>query len=261
MRLTVLTDLAGPVVTRQDLYNAWANASLPTLSESDLGDSFLAAKVGSDFSNVPGSPEPGQMFWHQHRKLAYVWTDVLDDTGVSLWLAFGPDRFECACLAAEPIPAGAVVEAWFDRWVKVANTESNPDGHASEPKYIGINQSGLPDPSEPWPGDTAASGTWISVGIDGLLTAWFPKEDTGVSEAHFGAMRSTSNFTNFHVGVLRPIPDRYRGGVGQRSGSALGSTNTIGFVYYPVTNPSGYSATYQLVHWGGGLVERTTGAF
>lgn len=258
MRLSVLTDLSGPTVTRQDLFNAWADCSIPTIQEADLGAAFLAAKVGSDFSNAPSGPTPGQMFWHQHRKLAYIWHDAIEGTGVSLWLAIGPDRFECACLAAEPIPAGAVVETWFDRWVKVANTESNPEGRASEPKYIGINQSGLPDPSEPWPGQTADSGTWISVGIDGILTAWFPKEDTGVSDGHFGAMY-TANFSGQHVGVLRPIPDRYRGGVGRRNATGkLGATNTIGFAFYPVTCYSGYSATYQMIKWAG-YIDRTTG--
>jgi hypothetical protein len=260
MRLTVLTDLSGPIVTRQDLFNAWANASLPTLQEADLGDTFLAAKVGSDFSNAPGSPTPGTMFWHQHRKLCYIWHDEIDNTGVSLWLCIGPDRFECACLAAEPIPAGAVVEAWFDRWVKVANPESNPDNQASLPKYMGVNQSGLPDPSEPWPGTTAESGTWVSVGIDGILTCFFPKEDTGVSDTHFGGMLGAS-YGKPHVGVLNGTQERYRGGLGKRHvtvGSGLGTTEGVGIVFYPVTCHSGMSFTYAEIKWAGRKVERST---
>jgi hypothetical protein len=242
-RLSVLTDLTG-TITRQTLANMWANAAFGGVGDDDFQRQGLSIQLATDIDNMPGDPTPGTMAYNQDEQLAYVYTDVLDDTSVSLWLAIGPDVFECACLAAEPIPAGAIVVPFMDRWVKVAR----PAAGTADFFPIGVNQSGVPPSTDIYTeGETQASGTWIRVAIDGLPRAWFPKEDAGVSEAQFGADRLLDG-TRF-VGALRG--DRFIGGVGQTSGGGTIVTDQIGQVYHPVTCHSGMSHTYARVKWSG----------
>jgi hypothetical protein len=252
-RLTVQTDLSG-TVTRQTLFDAWEDANITAITEEDFGDDALSIKIGSSFSDAPAAPIPGAGFWNQGQQLFFVYTDVLEDTAVSLWLAVGPDAFECACLAAEPIPAGAVVEPFYDRWVKVGAPSEPQNADIGRNAYMGINQSGIPEDSVYTEGDTAASGTWIRVGIDGFLKAWFPKEDTNVSDGEFGS-RITGQTTSWQ-GVLDG--GRFRGGLGQPNISDLICDNQVALSIWMATTPSGESLNYARVKWLGGLV-RTAG--
>ena len=87
----------------------------------------------------------------------------VDSTGVSLWLASGPDRFDVPCIAAEPIPAGAMLDLWYDKWVSLP-TEPHQ-------RPLGFNQSGIDNMEDMNDAtqDTAVSGSWIRVAVDGIV--------------------------------------------------------------------------------------------
>ena len=182
-------------ITRQDLFDMWDTASFSSVGVDDFADGFMPIIVASSFSSAPGVPQPGQLFWHLTEAVMYCYHDVINDTGVSLWLAIGPDKFETAALAAEPIACGAGVEACGpDRRVQVNRTAG--DANIGEvPTVCGFNQSGInappymepgttdidPDKSTFWNtsgddsgstyfmGETTPSGSWLRMGIDGIM--------------------------------------------------------------------------------------------
>lgn len=249
-RITVTTDVTG-TVTRQTLLDMWEQGSLGGFTNDDFdfnGDIDLGVALADNWASAPTGPRPGKLFYHQGEQLLYVWTDVLDGTGVSLWLAVGPDVFECACLTKEPVPAGAVVEPWMDRWVQLGAPANEAQQAAWYP--IGVNQSGLPEPDDFYSeGDTAASGTWIRVAIDGLPRAWFPKGDTGVSESRFGVPDHYDGA--FWVGVLKS-GDRFSGGLSSLgSGVAARISNQIGVALHSSSHFSGTHHMYLRVKWSG----------
>lgn len=176
VKLSVLEDLTVQPVTRQTLFDAWATATLQTVEESDLAPDLLPlVSQGSEPAGTPGK------IWHDTRDQLYkVYTDELDGTGVSLWLAFGPDRFETACLCAEPIAAAAVVAVTHDRYITPA---SNP-GDSGDVRVIGANQSGVFWPLNEGTSDTAASGTWVRVAIEGIMPV-FRTDGGGVSALYY----------------------------------------------------------------------------
>lgn len=246
-------------VTRQTLYNAWATATMGKVTETDLSPEIEDILMATNFSGVT-EPRPGRAFYHQADQILYIFHDAIDvmdsggSTGVSLWLAVGPDRFETACLAAEPIPAGAVVEPTLDRWCRVCRPEGyNPIGDTNTPIPIGINQSGLPDEG-PWvqgAGITTPSGSWFRCAIDGFMRAWFPSPSmqSGASETTFQVL--TTNQHNW-LGILPGTWDDVAGGVGGRSGDrTLAGAYTIGHALHHVTVASGYTAGYHLIRWTG----------
>lgn len=249
-RLSVTTDIT-TTVTRQTLQDIWTQATIGNFQDDDfdfIGDSSLGVAVASTWDSAPSGPQPGKLFYHQGEQLLYVWTDELDNTGVSLWLAIGPDVFESACLAKEPIPAGAVVEPWMDRWVKLGA----PSTEQAQTNWypIGVNQSGLPEPDDLYSeGVTSQSGAWIKVAIDGLPRAWFPKGDTGVSEANFGVPDHYNG--TFWVGVLKS-GSRFSGGL-----SALGNSvankigNQVGVSLHASSHYSGSHHMYLRIKWSG----------
>jgi hypothetical protein len=176
VKLSVLEDLTVQPITRQTLHDMWTTATLQTITEDDLAPELLPlVSQGSEPSVAPGK------IWHDPRDELYkVYTDVLDGTGVSLWLAFGPDRLETACLCAEPIAAGACVAVTYDRYVTPA---SNP-GDSGDVRFIGVNQSGVFWPLNEGTSDTAASGTWIRVGLEGIMPV-FRNDGGAVSSLYY----------------------------------------------------------------------------
>jgi hypothetical protein len=157
------TSLAFPL-TRQTLYNAFADAALGTVSTDDLVEGLLSADRVSSLTQASNNVPPGFHVFSQAEQIMYVWHDEIEDTGVSLFLAIGPDRFDTACIAAEPIPAGAPVEVVYDRWVRCATAASE----AAYVKAIGCNQAGV-DLTSSITQETTSSGAWFPVGIDGLM--------------------------------------------------------------------------------------------
>lgn len=163
-----LVDLSAEPITRQTLQSMW-DGSLSTIAQADLSDDFLITQSGTDFSDAPTSPVPGTLFFHKAENVMYCWHDEIDGTGVSLWLAIGPDKFETACLTNQPVEAAGPVDLVYDRVVAPATANLQ-----SPPWVLGFNQSGVHNPitindGPTYGGVTAASGTWIRVGVDGLV--------------------------------------------------------------------------------------------
>jgi hypothetical protein len=260
-RLTVVTDLTGNV-TRETMANIWEDSVFGTLQPSDFALDVFQHEAGDDFRNAPSgeSLTPGQFYMHNGDGLMYMFVDEIDSTGVSLWVALGPDRFDAIVCCAEPIPAGAVVEPIFDRWVRIFDPDRTHDTGVPVPP-IGIVQTGVPDAPEVKVGaiepTTHASGTWVAIALEGYCYAWFPSEDSGVSESHFGATptalsgRTWSNF----VGAL--TGGRFVGGLGQPQNTDAHCDNQVGCVFYTVTASSGVSNAFHRVRFDG-LTRRST---
>lgn len=166
--LTVVSDLTKTPLTRQDIFDAWTSAALGTISAGDLASDLLSVTVASSFSDVPSSPTPGALAWVADEQTMFCYHDEIDGTGVSLWLAVGPDVFETACLLHEPAFPGALVEPVLDRWVAPAGYTDSPLGDGVRGRSIGNVHSGVPYPLNSRSPDTLASGTWVRVGIDGF---------------------------------------------------------------------------------------------
>lgn len=178
----------GDVTTRQTLFDLVANATIGTVAESDLSAEYRSIQSQSD---AP-TPSPGLVWYDQTDKLMKVFTDEIDNTGCSCWLAFGPDRFDVAVYASEPIPFGAAVQLTGDgRGVKLPPSPTA----LGEMSYslarwevahvIGFNNNGNSVDAP-----TAASGTWFSCAIEGFVWAWHPvNKDTGGS----GWLSTTGN--------------------------------------------------------------------
>jgi hypothetical protein len=125
----------------------------------------------------------------------YCYHDEIDDTGVSLWLAIGPDKFETAMLLKGPAAVGTGVELTGPgRTCQIYDSSgTQTDKRHMVPVVVGFNQSHInsvidPGDDESVPGDwiyfntsgddsgatyfmgeTAQSGEWIRVAIDGLM--------------------------------------------------------------------------------------------
>ncbi len=169
VQLNPLVDFSTTPITRQTLFDAWSTATIGQLSEADLATDVKPIVAQAS----PPTEAPGRLWWNTREQLAFVYTDELDGTGVSLWLAWGPDRLDTACLAAEPIGAGAVVDAWYDRHVKVAQISEGSLGDA-KPRILGANQSGVHYPLNEGTSITTASGAWCAVAIEGLPYVFTP---------------------------------------------------------------------------------------
>ena len=157
-------------VDRQDLYNHWATAVLSSIERSELASGVFTLDIGTTLSDATSSPEPGHHFWSRLEGLMFVFHDEVDGTGVSLWLAIGPDRFDVAAILSEPTGGGAVVRPVYDRWVQIFSGSS---GAAWNTDPIGthagaISLSGFSGGSDTDAG-TAASGTWAPISIDGIV--------------------------------------------------------------------------------------------
>ena len=170
--LSLLADLSEFPIDRQDIFDAWTTADLEMLVEGDLGDGLVVVSTGTDFSDAPSSPMPGNLFYNVADNLLFCWFDEIDDTGVSLWLSIGPDRFDVPMIAAEPLPSGVPVEVVYDKWAGL------PTEATQMP--IGFNQSGIVnsitrnDPVDrggvtEFGGDTTASGAWFRCAIEGNI--------------------------------------------------------------------------------------------
>jgi hypothetical protein len=180
MQLTPgVTINSGDSVNRQTIYDLVANALGGEVSASDLGADVQPLTSQTD---VP-TPYPGKLWFDLVDQLLKVYVDELDGTGVSVWLAIGPDRFDTAVLATEPIPFGAAVQiaGTGGRRVKLPPSPTDLraipglDGVWEDWKVIGFNQGGRDAASTR---DTTESGAWLAAGIDGVMRAWYPARIT-----------------------------------------------------------------------------------
>lgn len=166
MRLTPgVTIEGGMTVTRQTLFDLWSNAEGAVVVGEDLAQGTFPILVGSNLTTSAG---PGQIVYDQTEMLWMCYFDQVDYTGVSLWMSIGPDRFDDAFLASEPLPPGALFR--FD---------SNGTGRMvvraagyAEPKSIGIVASL----------DTVASGHWFTGTVEGFVKAWFTARTAGAAD-------------------------------------------------------------------------------
>jgi hypothetical protein len=181
--ISVIADLTKTPLTRQDIHDAWTTAALGSIVQADLASDFMSVTPVSSFTDI-GGVQPGQLQWVANEQLMYCYHDEIDDTGVSLWLAIGPDMFETACLLAEPAWPGALVEPTFDRWVAPVAYTDSAVGDGVNNRMIGNVHTGVPYPLNSETPETIASGTWVRVGIDGFVYGWIPNA-SGISDALF----------------------------------------------------------------------------
>lgn len=190
MKLTPGTSInSGDTVTRQTIFDLVAEAAIDgVVLEADLSSDV---NQHASASNPPSSPGPGSTWWDKANQVLRVWHDEIENTGVSLWLAIGPDVFEVEALAAEPIPFGAAcildLEAGH-KWVKLPPSGSDlvALGYTAsrvEPlKVVGFNNHYGRSTNNYVPSNigllsspvTAASGTWFSLTVAGLVWGWTP---------------------------------------------------------------------------------------
>lgn len=161
--LQLTKDLSTFPIDTADLSQMWTTANLQDISAADLSPDVILPLTATTFSDFPTEPAPGQPVYHLVDNIWYIWHDEVDSTGVSLWLAAGPDRFEVPCLAFEPIPAGALVDLVYDKWVALP-TEPHQ-------RPLGANQSGINnmETMNDATQDTSDSGTWIRVAVEGIV--------------------------------------------------------------------------------------------
>ena len=183
-------------ITRQDLYNMWSTAALGSIAKVDLAPGVLDVEEGTGLTDAPSDPEPGQIYWSELDQLLFAWHDEVDGTGVSLWLALGPDRFDVPALCAGPIAAGALVQlTGVGKTVSVLGANDNPVA------CIGANQAGVPHGFAA--GSTAASGAWIPVAVDGIMYGLSTDSTASVGSYHYAGSGGESAIVSYtHDGAI-----------------------------------------------------------
>jgi hypothetical protein len=193
---------ANDVVTRQTIYDLWADAQGGQIVAGDLSATLFPIVVGT---NPTSSITPGQIWYDQAEMLWKVFIDVKDNTGVSVWVAFGPDRFDEVFLANEHLPPAALFkldDAGTGRMVK--RVSGFADSHA-----VGLVATNA----------TVPSGTWFAGAIEGFANAWFPfKPASDASAQVAGAVVNQS---------LMPI-NWAPGGLGRSAGGNLQNEFIVG---------------------------------
>jgi hypothetical protein len=189
MRLTAGTSIQlNDTVTRQTMYDLVAQAAHNEITQTDLSNDLVVTFVSG---SPPVTTKPGQLWFDSLDQLMKVFTDEIEGTGCSIYLAFGPDRFDVAMLAAEPIPFGAAVQLVGDgRLAKLppgpdALTAQSTDWQYEVAKVVGFNQQGDARLHE-----TTPSGAWFACAVEGYVWCWYPvnKNISGVWLASSGGI-------------------------------------------------------------------------
>jgi hypothetical protein len=176
MRLSPgVTIVIGDTVTATTLYDLVGSAycsAITTMSDFDTTNLYEITTQ----SVAPTPKGPGDLWYDQTSQLMKLWVDVLDGTGVSLWMAIGPDRWDMPVYATEAIPYGAAVQLQgVGRSVCLPTTPTGLEGMGAGyrqwelAKVVGFN-NGSPYVSPA----TAASGTWFACAMEGWVWAWYP---------------------------------------------------------------------------------------
>jgi hypothetical protein len=239
----------GDIVSRQTIYDLVRLAVIGTVQQSDMAGNTLTIVSQS---LPPSTPGPGTLWWDMTSQLAKVWTDMLDGTTVSLWLAIGPDRFDTAVLATEPIPFGAACEAAYGgvRTVKLpphpttVNALGYTAGRFENMRVIGFNQSTLHGAGGTLTVPTAQSGAWLALGIAGIVRIWSPWYHITTG---FGVRPSLmAGLISMYSGTTGASDGDGRGGVmfdARGDGSIVASASFLGHPLWDVKNasqPSGF---------------------
>jgi hypothetical protein len=181
------------VVTRQTLYDSFANAAISTIESTDLAAGTLALDKGSGASAA--APNPGAIFFDKTEQLYKLWVDEVDNTGVSLWLSVMGDRRDDAFLSDRPIPPYAAFAPSSEggRYVRT------PDSTTIRWEIYGFNLKG----------ETIPSGTWFAGGVMGYMTACYAIDS---SYSHASDPQESSLEVG-ERGILLPChPDRMAAG-------------------------------------------------
>jgi hypothetical protein len=161
-------------VSRQTIYDLVANAVGGTVGSTDLSSEVNVVVAQSE---AP-TPKPGLCWWDQTQQLMKVFTDMISDTGCSIWLAVGPDRFDVAMLATEPIPFGAAVQfAGENRKVRLPDDPITLENTgASETRFEHCKVVGFQNMTAAGTltAPTVASGSWFPCAVQGICWAWYP---------------------------------------------------------------------------------------
>lgn len=170
---------SGDLVTRQTIYDLVRLASIGTVQQSDLDATVLTIVSQS----LPPTPSPGLLWWNQTLQLAMVYTDMIDNTGCSVWCAFGPDRIDTILYAEEPIPFGAAVVAGQAGRPRSVRLPPNPSEHVATGitegrfynlRVIGLNQRTNHGQGGEATAPTTPSGAWFNCAVLGFAKAWTP---------------------------------------------------------------------------------------
>lgn len=181
----------GDTVTRQTIFDLVANAVIATVQASDLNTEVLPIVVASSQSDANLQAFPGRIWWDQTEQLGKVYTDMIDGTGCSVWLAFGPDRFDVALLAVEPIPFGAAVQLTGEgRKARLPPLLSDMLAQGSNfiwevGKVVGFNNDGIASAHS-----TTPSGSWFACAVDGYVWCWYPVNRGTTGLASDGGLQS-----------------------------------------------------------------------
>lgn len=239
MQLTPGTSIENSTtVTRQTLYDLVYNAIGGTVQASDLHTSVLTVAAQS---SVP-TPYPGLLWYDQTDQLAKVYTDMIDGTGCSLWLSIGPDRFDVAVLATEPIPFGAAVQftgtgrkvSLPPDWPLLCKNTNYTNMRFEHLKIVGFNND---NNNANHTISTAASGTWFAMGALGIVWAWHVLGDTNWTAgggnhgwvgfpSSFSALTGPSGYTAIRGGMVPTNVTAVVGAGGQLAAIARGFHQT-----------------------------------
>lgn len=230
---------SGEIVTRQTIYDLVALAGLGgNVSASDLSSDMITVTTQS---LPPSNPAPGLMWFDQNEQLVKVWTDVLEGTGVSCWLACGPDAFDVALYATEPIPYGAAVVVAPNLGIRAVGLPTSPGsmgagtdfsliGRYINLQFMAINQNAHPTlgPMNPY---TTPSGTWFPGRVYGIANAWAPGSRGAAGSDQSIDANYLTVFLSGSSGLTNPS------GISELRGSISGMTDWS-------------TATYQGGVWG-----------
>jgi hypothetical protein len=165
-----LTIEPGDTVTRQTIFDLWADAVGGNVQVSDLAEGM----EGVFAQTAEPVLRPGRLWWDETQQLMKFYCDEVDGTGCSLWLAMGPDRFDVPLLAVEPIPFGACVQLTGEG--RKAQLPPGPETSSTHKEWMW--QVGrvvaFANSSPESQRNTTASGAWFAAAVDGLVWAWYP---------------------------------------------------------------------------------------
>lgn len=171
---------SGDIVTRQTIYDLVRLAGLSGIQASDLDAGTLTIVSQS---LPPTSITPGMLWWNQTEQLMMVYTDMIDDTGCSVWLAFGPDRFDVALYAEEPIPYGAAVVPGRTGGIRAVRLPPHPSEYVATGatvsrfmslQVLGLNQETQHGLGGTFSAPTTPSGGWFRCATVGIARGWAP---------------------------------------------------------------------------------------